>query len=299
MARCSSLKCQMALNPAFNCFVAFFLSFPYANQMLLCFVQAMQTHCILHLSAEGWVDLRLFYLEGLIAFHGFIETSKMGAFQLIRRFEHFQLWTACRFGHMFSLETGPVLQVEMACCSSEYSLKLQWWNDVLIYLISSVPIGWVPWKQIAWHDHARTTLPNPSTIAKRDESHLIGTSAAPKPAWCNSKLNLFHVWGEREREREKKTDRTLKTTARFVQDDCICFHLSQEKILSTKARPAPVRAQWFVVAHGWWPEASQEPREEDKAPPGHLPKWNRWNRPRQPGKGWGLAGFPEKVTETL
>ena len=53
MARCSSLKCQMALNPAFDCFVAFFLSFPNANQMLLCFVQATQTHCILHLSAEG------------------------------------------------------------------------------------------------------------------------------------------------------------------------------------------------------------------------------------------------------
>lgn len=207
--------------------------------------------------------------------------------------------TACRFGHMFSLETGPVLQVEMACCSLEYSLKLQWWNDALIYLISSLPIGWVPWKQIAWHDHARTTLPNPSTIAKRDESHLIGTSAAPKPAWCNSKLNLFHVWVHDTKERGEKTDRTLKTTARFVQSDCIFFHLSQEKVLSTKAHPAHVRAQWFVVAHGWWPEASQEPREEDKAPPGHLPKWNRWNRPSQPGKGWSLPGFPEKVTGTL
>lgn len=151
-----------------------------------------------------------------------IETSKWLPFSW---FEHFQRthsmpfwphvfswngsciasWDGLLFFRRFSKSTvvkyGEMMYWHLACQLAPHSQT------------SCRKICWVPWKQIAWHwhDHARTTLPNPSTIAKRDESHLIGTSAAPKPAWCNSKLNLFHVWDQdTEKRMEKKTGRTFK-----------------------------------------------------------------------------------------
>ena len=96
--------------------------------------------------------------------------------------------------HKFFSWDSPVLQFAMACCSSRDSLKTSknYSGEMMSYIYiqyifywylmcqfiphTQAPcwkISWVPWKQILCH--VRTTLPNPSTIAKRDESHLIGT----------------------------------------------------------------------------------------------------------------------------
>ena len=135
MAWCSSLKCQMALNPAST---ALWLSFFHFLMPIKCYYVSFKprkpTVYYIYLLRGELISIILLGRSNCVPW--FHWNVKMGALeQSIRTLP--AMGQHAGFGHMFSLETGPVLQVEMACSSSEYSLKLQWWNDVLIYLISS------------------------------------------------------------------------------------------------------------------------------------------------------------------